>query len=394
MKKILMINDSVNLLWWAEKMIIDTKEILTNNWQSVEIFWTNDKNQNWFTFFRSFFSFKYFILTLKKIYTYNPDIIHFHNLSRHISVSPIIAWIFFKKIKNIITFHDYLYYCPRTWWINNKNKICEIWFNSKCYYSFCVSNKNWFKNFFFNFLRAIKIGIHRRIIKNYVDIFICPSRMLQESLIKSLKLPKEKVIYLANFIELTEDYRINSTNINERKFLFVWRISKEKWIEVAIRAFDILINHDWINAIYFEIIWDWPERKNLENLTKTLWLENNIKFLWKIDNDKLGTHYESSLAVIVPSIWFEAFGLVNLEAMKYGKPIIWSNVWWIPDLIEDGKNWYLFPLGNHIELAKRIKELYKNTDKSITMWQYGFEKLKREFSEERFYRELMKIYNS
>ena len=57
---------------------------------------------------------------------------------------------------------------------------------------------------------------------------------------------------------------------------------------------------------------------------------------------------------------FEAFGLVNLEAMARGKPVIASNIGGIPDIVKDGINGYLFEAGNERELANKILMLYNN----------------------------------
>ncbi len=393
MKKILIINDLIQLSWWAENAIYQTKKILEKEWNIVNIYWTSDNKQTLFSFFKSFFSIKYFISTKKIIDELKPDIIHFHNLSRHISISPILSLLSFKKIKRIMTLHDFIYYCPRTWWINNKNNICTKWFSYKCYLLNCKSNRNWINNIVFNFLRALKINFHRIIIKRNIDTFICPSKKLQEYIIKSLNIAKEKVVYIPNFIKIDKEYYPNFWNIDENKFLFVWRLSKEKWINIAIEAFDILVNINWITDLYFEIIWDGPEKYSLKKLVTSLWLEKNIKFLWKIDNENLKINYISSLWLIMPSIWLENNPLVALEWMKFWKPILASNIWGYPDLVEDWKNWYLFSMWNALDLSKKINNLYKNKKLSINMWTYWFEKLKKEFNSELFYEKLSKIYN-
>lgn len=390
--EILLINDYLTNFGWAEKVVFDQKKILEINWNNVFLLWDEEKNENIFSFFRRYISFKYFFKTYKVINNKKIDIIHSHSLSRNISPSPIIASkLLWKKV--IMTVHDFHYYCPKTWWILENWEICQKWFNRKCYLLNCKTSKIWYKNIPYHFLKWLKVGLHRVILNKYVDIFICPSRKLQEYMVKSLNLPKEKVIYLPNFIEIEETHQLNFENINDKIFLYVWRVSKEKWIEVAIKAFDILVNHEWIKDIYFEVIGDWPEKENLENLVKSLWLENNIKFLWKINNSELQKYYERSVWLIMPSVWLENNPLVAIEWMKYWKPILASNVWWFPDLIENEKNGYLFPMWNHKALAEKIKTLNNNTNLSIEMWKYWFEKLQKEFNSDLFYKKLLWLYS-
>jgi len=392
MKKILIINDYITSFGWAEKVMFDIKRLLESKWYKVFLLGEKDKKNNLLSFFRRYFSFVYLYKTYKIIKENNIDIIHTHSVSRNISPSPIIvSKLLWKKI--IMTVHDFHYYCPKTWWILRNWKECKIWFNSLCWLKNCNTQKKWLNNIPYHFLKWLKVWLHRLIIKKYVDTFICPSKKLQELMGKSLKIPKEKVIYLPNFIEIDKNYYPNFENINDNKFIYVWRISKEKWINIAIKAFDILVNKERLKDIYFEIIWGWPEKENLESLVKELNLENNIKFLWRVDNYKLKTNYENSIWLIMPSVCLENNPLVAIEWMKFWKPILASNVWGYPDLVENWKNGYLFKMWNHKELVEKIKLLYLNKDKSIEMWKYWFEKLKKEFGSEVFYEKLMDIYS-
>ncbi len=78
------------------------------------------------------------------------------------------------------------------------------------------------------------------------------------------------------------------------------------------------------------------------------------------------------MAVVSPSILMENCPLVALEAMKNKKPIIASNLGGIPDLINHGKNGYLFEIGNYKKTAKYIKKLYNDPELSIKLGEYRF----------------------
>ena len=112
----------------------------------------------------------------------------------------------------------------------------------------------------------------------------------------------------------------------------------------------------------------------------------------RIDNNKLYKYYQESIAVLVPSIWLEAFGRINIEAMKNKTPVIASNIGGIPDIVEHGKNGYLFKTGDYKEMSKYMKKLYKNVELSKQLGENGFKKVKKEFGEEKYYSNLLKIY--
>jgi len=93
-------------------------------------------------------------------------------------------------------------------------------------------------------------------------------------------------------------------------------------VDIVIHAIHHLVNTMGINDIRLNIIGDGPQKMKLKNLVKTLQLENNIIFLGEIGQKKLAYFYQQAICTIVPSMYFEAFGLVNIESMKHGTPVI------------------------------------------------------------------------
>ena len=61
--------------------------------------------------------------------------------------------------------------------------------------------------------------------------------------------------------------------------------------------------------------------------------------------------------LVCPSLWAEAAGLVNLEALSTGLPVVASRIGGIPEYVEDGKTGMLFPPGDHQALAALIRRL-------------------------------------
>ena len=102
-----------------------------------------------------------------------------------------------------------------------------------------------------------------------------------------VKCARKDIMYLPNFIEVSEDIFFDFSKINPRQFLFVGRLSIEKGVEIAIKAIDFLIKEENLRDIKLKIIGDGSERKNLEKLTNELSLQDNIIFLGRIPNKKL-----------------------------------------------------------------------------------------------------------
>jgi len=79
-----------------------------------------------------------------------------------------------------------------------------------------------------------------------------------------------------------------------------------------------------------------------------------------ISERKLPSAYVSSDIVVVPSIWAEPFGMVALEAMGCGKPVVASKVGGLTDFIMHGRNGYHFPPGRADELCQALEDLVES----------------------------------
>ena len=70
--------------------------------------------------------------------------------------------------------------------------------------------------------------------------------------------------------------------------------------------------------------------------------DERISFHGRISDERLKHFYEQSNFLVIPSVWYETFGLVILESFSHGTPVIGSQIGAIPELIKDGYNGYLF----------------------------------------------------
>ncbi|MDI6730793.1 MAG: glycosyltransferase, partial [Candidatus Altarchaeum sp.] len=124
---------------------------------------------------------------------------------------------------------------------------------------------------------------------------------------------------IENYDEI-EKIRKNLDLENKKIILFVGRLVQYKGVEYLLKSFKEVEKN--FNDVVLLIIGDGPLRKNLENLT---FGSNNIKFLGKVEN--LNPYYALCDIFVLPSISRqEAFGLVLIEAMYFGKPCITTNI--------------------------------------------------------------------
>ncbi len=102
------------------------------------------------------------------------------------------------------------------------------------------------------------------------------------------------------------------------------------------------------------------ERHRLEQLAGDLGVEGRVTFGF-LDRKELADAYRRADVVIFPSEWPEPFGLVPLEAMECGTPVIATGVGGSADFLEDGVNCVLFQPGDPADLARALLRMAQDS---------------------------------
>lgn len=133
----------------------------------------------------------------------------------------------------------------------------------------------------------------------------------------------------------------------------VARLEKVKGVDCLIKAASILKNGP---VPIFLIIGDGSQRKNLERLVKQLGLQEKVRFLGEIENEKIPAYLAAADCFCLPSRQ-EGFGIAVLEAQASGVPVVASSIGGIIDLIETEKTGILVPPGSPEQIARAIKRI-------------------------------------
>jgi glycosyltransferase involved in cell wall biosynthesis len=362
MKKILMLNYEFPPLWWWQananfhllKEFLNYKDdfsidLITSSTDVYreEQFWTNikiyfldiwKKNQNLHSqsikdlllnFYKTFFSAK----KLLKNQSYDCIVCW--------SYPAIGIWYLFKKIYKIP--YISLLRGSETPFYEKKWKILDtyifqylapiFWKNSK----YVIANSEWLKDL------ALKIS------------------------------PNQKIEIIENGIDLEKFNIEKKIDKNFFKILFVWRLTKRKWVEYLIKWFKKFSKDK--NNVILNIVWTWEEENNLKELVKSFQLENKIHFLWNISHWNLPEIYNSNDIYILPSE-NEWMSNTLLEALASSMPIIITNVWWTNELF----NWngWIIKERDESDICEKLDLAYeiwlnRNLEK---LWKLSFEVVK------------------
>ncbi|HEY6958272.1 MAG TPA: glycosyltransferase [Candidatus Limnocylindria bacterium] len=162
----------------------------------------------------------------------------------------------------------------------------------------------------------------------------------------------------------------------ERLILFVGRIEQIKGIDVLLRALGLLFfRHPELRSDVCLVVVggaldpgdDAPETEKIQELRRLVHqhrMEANVSFVGSRDQDALAMYYAAADVCAVPSLT-ESFGLVALEAMACGTPVVGTRVGGLQKLIEDGESGLLVPAGDYQALAEAIAQVL--TDPRLRM---------------------------
>jgi glycosyltransferase involved in cell wall biosynthesis len=157
---------------------------------------------------------------------------------------------------------------------------------------------------------------------------------------------------------------VPSTKEKGSVFLFVGRLSRThyfKGVELLLRAFKSVVEKN--AAVELLIVGDGDERKNYERVCEKLKLTKNVHFLGAVSDEELPQIYARATTFVLPSTdTSETFGLVLLEAMACGVPVIASRLPGVDSVVADGFSGRLIEPGNEKELVQTMIEADQNRE--------------------------------
>lgn len=147
-----------------------------------------------------------------------------------------------------------------------------------------------------------------------------------------------------------------------KQVLFVGRVDfPQKGVDLLLLAFAELVGF-FGKAVKLRIVGpDWGGLERSKSMASELGIQDQVDFLGECSRPDLVSYMQSSDVLAVPSR-FEPFGIVILESMAAGLPVVASRVGAIPEIIQDGHNGLLFEAGNPESLAEKLAFILNDDD--------------------------------
>jgi glycosyltransferase involved in cell wall biosynthesis len=196
---------------------------------------------------------------------------------------------------------------------------------------------------------------------------------------KFVDVPVEVIPYTA---ELAAPEHAARSRNGERTILFVGRLIERKGVAHLIRALGTVRRTVPARLV---IVGDGPERDSLERLAAATGVAAHVEFLGRVSDEALRRAYATADVFALPSVLdqrkdTEGLGVVLLEAMNYGVPVVASNIGGITDIVRHESTGLLVPPGDEDALAGALTKLLGDPELARSLGAGGTRLLRDTFS--------------
>ena len=214
------------------------------------------------------------------------------------------------------------------------------------------------------------LGTYRKKVSRYIALNkFCKNKFIEGGL------PAELIAVKPNFVDAPPPL-----NMPRNGILFVGRLSKEKGIESLIKASSLMPEPQ------LRVAGDGPQSALLDGV-------HGVTRLGALPADMVRLEMISALALVVPSVCYETFGMVIIEAFAAGLPVIASRIGALAEIVTDGETGLFFEPGNAQDMADKLSWALRHPAQMAEMGRKARARYEAEFTPERNYAQLMTIYD-
>jgi glycosyltransferase involved in cell wall biosynthesis len=313
-----------------------------------------------------------------------PDVVHAHNVHKYISYYSLVASKK-RKVRVVLTVHDCMifHYGKFTDFINPKDM------SVKDSYDYRVSGISQLRTFKWRYNPFRNILIKHCL--KYVDSICAVSYELKKALVANgitnvsvVHNALDNSIWRSDSVEVNKFIETNNLN-NFRRVLFSGKLTRAKGGEQLVGA---LVGIENVALI----IVGQKDRYTEDLVYKATSLGIKVVITGWLNESQLPNVYSTADIVVFPSICFDTFGMVNLEAMALKKPVIATCFGGAREIVVDGKSGYIVNPYNTNDLRNKINMLLSNKVLNGKMGEKGSQRIIDHFNISKQINEYMTKY--
>ena len=194
--------------------------------------------------------------------------------------------------------------------------------------------------------RAKRSGVWQR----HVHRFIALTEFAREKFVEG-GLPAERIVVKPNFVAPAQEF----PQLGRNGAIYVGRLSSEKGVALLLRTWRAFPH------IPLTIVGDGPERQDLEAMAPA-----NVTFTGALSTVQAREKMSQSQCLIMPSIWYETFGLTIIEAFSVGTPVLASRLGAMAELVDEGVTGLSFDPSEN-KLVDAIRAAFSDNGRLLQM---------------------------
>jgi glycogen(starch) synthase len=214
-------------------------------------------------------------------------------------------------------------------------------------------------------------------------IIVC-SNYMRDHICWLFRVPRDKVYVIPNGVEIPPaieppgaEFRRRFAEDDERIVLYVGRIVEEKGVNVLIGAVPLIARSGV--PVKLLVVGDGYASDRMKRIAWELGIYDRVFFTGYVDDAELERIYSIADAQAVPSL-YEPFGIVALEGMARGVPIVASDTGGLAEIVDNERTGLKVPPDNSVELSAALRRLLVDKKLSETLKQNALDEVRGRFS--------------
>ena len=309
---------------------------------------------------------------------FRPDVAHFHNIFFSITPSAYQACKD-EGVPVVQSQHNFRLLCSNALFYRD-NKVCEDCLGKNLIpgiYHRCYKNSFWASYFL---SRMLQRHWQRGTWLNMVDSYVVAAEFTRQKYIQG-GIPADKIFVKPNFF----DQALPESQEKQNDYvLYVGRLSEEKGVDVLINAWRFL------EGIPLKIMGQGVQEEQLKGLARGI---KDIDFVGYVSQDEYHHYMSGARVIVLPSLCYESFPRVFVEACAYWIPAVASRLGSLQELVKDGENGLTFDPGNPHDLAQKMRHILNDENEWKRMREKALESYRIKYTPQKNYEMLKDIYN-
>ena len=296
-----------------------------------------------------------------------PDIIHLHSMP---TLHPVVVKRLSAARPVVWMFHDVTPVCFRRTKLLPDGRQCSHRLGFACVLRGC-HRPGEMEGLRDDVLRVLTHPVYLRMYRRMPALAV-PSSYLKGVLVAH-GIAADRISVVPLFSRFEATVTPASKGDEPPGILFVGRLNAEKGILSLVEALARLSGESWRATV----VGDGRLSARAQEVVERCGLGGRIQFVGEAAADDLASHYQACGFVVLPSLVPESFGMVGVEAMSFGRPVVAFDSGGVTEWLRDGVNGYAVPPGDTDALAAAMRRLIRDPALRADLGQAGL-RLQRE----------------